>query len=260
MPQAPQHKGPVGPVPKACGEKDDELVQIGAGRPLPVAPQGDVQIVPEPGAEGDVPPPPELLDGLGGVGQVEVLQKPEAEQPAQADGHVAVSAEVKVDLQGVAHRPQPGQAEVQLGGRQGEHRVGHLPGGVGQEHLLSQAEDKPAQAGQGQLRGQLPPVDLAGHVVVDDDGTGDELGKEGDVQQQLPRVPGPPLRMAVDVDDVAHPLEGIEGDADGQHDPREGQIRPGQAVNRPDDKVHVLEHAQQRPGWSAAASPAARRR
>ena len=244
MPQAPQHKGPVGPMPKACGEKDDEFIEIGAGRPLPVAPQGDVQIVPEPGAERDVPPPPELLDGLGGIGQVEVLQKPEAEHPAQADGHVAVSAEVEVDLQGVAHRSQPGQAEIQLGGRHSKHRVGDLPHGVCQEHLLPQAENKPAQTGQGQFRGHLPPVDLAGYVVIDDDGTGDKLRKERDVQQQLTGVPGPPLRMAVNIDDVAHPLEGIEGDPDGQHDACEGQIRPGQAVKGPDDKVYVLEHAQ----------------
>ena len=139
MPQAPQHKGPVGPMPKACGEKDDEFIEIGAGRSLPVAPQWDVQIVPEPGAEGDVPPPPELLDGLGGIGQVEVLQKPEAEHPAQADGHVAVTAEVEIDLQGVAHRPQPGQPEIQLVRRHGEHRVGNLPRGVGQEDLLPKA-------------------------------------------------------------------------------------------------------------------------
>ena len=44
MPQAHSTKSSW-PHAKACGEKDDEFIEIGAGRPLPVAPQGDVQIV-----------------------------------------------------------------------------------------------------------------------------------------------------------------------------------------------------------------------
>ena len=89
-----------------------------------------------------------------------------------------------------------------------------------------------------------PTVDLVGHIVVNDNGAGDELGEERDVQQQLARIPGAPFRVAVHIDDVTHPLEGVKGDADGQHNAGEGQFRSGQAVKGGDDEVHILEHAQ----------------
>ncbi len=235
----------MAPCHRPVAKKTINLFRLVRACPFRLPPRGMYEVVPEPGAQGDVPPPPELLDGPGGVGQVEVLQEPEAEEPPQADGHVAVATEVEVDLEGIAYRPQPGQAEVQLGRCQGEDRVGHRPGGVGQEYLLPEAGDEPAQAGQGQLRGQAPVLDLVGHVVVDDDGPGDELGEEGDVEQQPPGIPGPLLRMAVDVNDVAQALEGIKGDADGQHDPRQGQPGSGEAVDRADEEIRVLEDAQQ---------------
>ena len=75
--------------------------------PHPVAPQGDVDIVPEPGGQGDVPPPPEVGDGHRQVGMVKVFQEMETKHAAHADGHVTVAGEVEVDLQSVGHGPQP---------------------------------------------------------------------------------------------------------------------------------------------------------
>ena len=100
-----------------------------------------------------MPAPPEFRDRPGLVGIVEVLQEPEAEQPSQADGHVGIAGEIKVDLEREGQRAQPRRDH---GGR--GHGGDLLPHGahlVGQQHLLPQSRDKPADT-RGEQRGRLP--------------------------------------------------------------------------------------------------------
>ena len=244
MPQAPQHEIPRGPVPQPRAEEHDALVHLGAQLALAVASQGNVQVIPEPGGQADVPPPPELLDGGADVGVVEVFQKLEAEHAPQADGHVAVAGEVEVDLQAVAQRPQPGHPDVQLLGGGGKHQVRHAAGGVGQKQLLPQAQHKPAHTVGGELRGGLPVVDLVRHIVVDDDGPGDELGEEGDIQRQLHDAFGAHLPVTVHVDHIGQALEREKGDADRQGDACQGDLQGKDLVHRGEEEVGVLKQGQ----------------
>ena len=48
-----------------------------------------------------MPAPPEVLQGHGDVGPVEVLREPEAEQQREPDRHVGIRGEVAVDLHGI---------------------------------------------------------------------------------------------------------------------------------------------------------------
>ena len=226
--EPPAEEGPVGPVPDAGEEPDQEEVAHGLPGPGPAAPQGDVHIVPEPGAQGDMPPPPELGDRAGDIGEVEVLQEMETEHPPQADGHVRVAGEVVVDLKGIAQGAQPGH-----GGR--ELSAGHAPGGVGhggqlvgEEDLFPQPHHEAAAPG-----GEIPPVlpaveDLIGHGGVFHDGPRHQLGEEGDVEPQPQGIALDLCLAHSNVEDVAHGLEGEEGDADGQLDHRDGHIEPHQ--------------------------------
>ena len=144
---APQHKVPAGAVPQSGEEPDDGNVQQLAAQPLAVAAQRDIHILPEPCGQADVPAPPELRDGAGLVGIVEVLQKPEAEQTSKADGHVGVAGEIEVDLEGEGQRAQPCRDH---GGR--GHGGDLLPHGahlVGQQHLLAETDDEPLHTGAG---------------------------------------------------------------------------------------------------------------
>ena len=61
-------------------------------------------------------------------------------------------------------------------------------------------------------------IDLVAQVLVLDDGAGDELGKQGDEGAEIDDVPLRPGVSPVHIDGVAHGLEGVEGDADGQVD------------------------------------------
>ncbi len=54
-----------------------------------------------------MPAAPEFRDTLRNEGVVEVFQKLEAENAAESDGHIAVSGEVEVDLQGESDSVHP---------------------------------------------------------------------------------------------------------------------------------------------------------
>ena len=107
------------------------------------------------------------------------------------------------------------------------------------------------------LLAELPLPDLGGDVGAADDGTRDELGKEGDIEQDGEEIPLDPARIPVDIDHIAEALEGEEGDADGQADLRH---RQGQAqgvvedlgeegrVFVEDQQADVQQHRQQHRG------------
>ena len=191
-----------------------------------------------------MPAPPEVGDGGSQVGPVEVLQEVEAEHPAHADGHVAVAGEVEVDLKPVGHGPQPGHGGGE-GGEGVEGGVGQDGHIVGEDHLFPQARDEPGHTAPEVLPGLPPAVDLPGDGLIPDDGPGDELGEEGHIQPHIQDAPLGGGAAAVDVDDVAHGLEGVEGDADGQCqvDLRHGQAQSAQI---PADKAQILENEQPR--------------
>ena len=86
---------------------DKQDIQQLPGAPLPVSTQRNIEIVTEPGAERDMPTPPEFRDAAGQIGVPKVLREPEAENPAKADGHVAVAGKIIVNLQGERNRAQP---------------------------------------------------------------------------------------------------------------------------------------------------------
>jgi len=63
----------------------------------------------------------------------------EAADPAQAQGHVRIAAEVEVDLQRVAQRREPGSLHRQCFAAR-EERVGDAGERIGEQHLLRQPE------------------------------------------------------------------------------------------------------------------------
>ena len=81
---------------------------------------------------------------------------------------------------------------------------------------------------------------------VADDGARDELGKQGHVGAEGNGIFLHRRVLAVDVDGVAHGLEGVKADADGQGQAQRRQGEPRQGVDVPGDKIPVLEEDQDR--------------
>ncbi len=91
-------------------------------------------------------------------------------------------------------------------------------------------------------------VELVGDRVVAHDRPGHQLREHRHVAHEVAEAPHRRRHAAVDVDGVAQGLEGVEGDAHGQHDlgPLEGRdAEAGEdLIQRVDAEVDVLEVAQ----------------
>src|SRR5262245_29936414 len=98
MQRAPNHKSPVCPVPDAGNEKGTEQVPIRKPRPASVAAERNIDVVPEPRRQTDMPALPELAQTGREVRIIEVQNKIEPHELRHAAGHVRVAAEVEEDL------------------------------------------------------------------------------------------------------------------------------------------------------------------
>src|SRR5512133_2422201 len=90
MQETPEQEGPSCPVPQAADQKGSYQVLIGAQVSLPVAPERDVDVIPQEPAERHVQAPPEIGDVQGSVGRVEIDRKLDIEQERGTERHVRV--------------------------------------------------------------------------------------------------------------------------------------------------------------------------
>ena len=54
-----------------------------------------------------MPAAPEIPHGGGSIGEIEVFRETEAQDLTHADGHVGITGEIKIDLEGVAQDGEP---------------------------------------------------------------------------------------------------------------------------------------------------------
>ena len=114
---------------------------------------------------------------------MEVFRQPDIEQQPQPDRHIAVTAEVEIDLERVGEGGLPTGEKV-TGGVQ-KSRICHLCKEVGEQDLFGHAEGKEVQTG-GDVAGvrteAIVSVKLTHHLIRQHDRTGDQLGEEADEQ------------------------------------------------------------------------------
>ena len=97
--RAPGDEGPVGAVPETRQQEDDEGVAHHLGLRDTAAAQGNVDVIPEPSRQRDVPPAPELGDVAAEIRHVEVAHQLDPEKLRRSDGDVRVAREVAVNLE-----------------------------------------------------------------------------------------------------------------------------------------------------------------
>jgi len=215
----PGHEVPAGTVPEAGQQPDDEDVADIFPEADPVAAQGNIHIIPEEAAQGNVPPAPEFCNAFGDVGVVEVFQELKAEDPAHTDGHIGIAAEIEVDLEGICHSHQPAACKGQCAIGQFIH---HHTTGVGQKNLFGKADEEPHIAPVNILGAVTALIQACGNIGIVDDGTGDQLGEEADIQQKVQKALLHAHFAAVHIYGIGQHLEGVEGDTNGQHRLEEG--------------------------------------
>src|SRR4051812_44769961 len=99
-------------MPKPAQGKGGQSVEGLAYGPAPAAAQRDVDVVANPGAQGDVPALPERGQVPCQVGPAEVLRQYDPVHPRKADCHVAVPTEVQQDTETEAGDEVPAPQDI----------------------------------------------------------------------------------------------------------------------------------------------------
>ena len=104
--QAPKHKGPVGTMPQTTQDEHDHRVENLAGLGAATAAQREIDILGEPCHQCNVPAVPEFLHVAREIGHLEVGGQSDAKQLGTADGDVAVTREISINLEREYHSTQ----------------------------------------------------------------------------------------------------------------------------------------------------------
>ena len=136
-----------------------------------------------------MPPSPEFGDAAGNIGIIKILQKVEAEHPAQTDGHIRIARKVKIDLEGISQQPQPGRQHRHGGGLHTGYALPYPADGIGQQHLFAHTRREAPHPRAEILKALLPLPQLPRHGAHPHNGAGDKLGKQGNIGAEGDDVP-----------------------------------------------------------------------
>ena len=99
-------------MPEPAQYESGHEVQVDPRRGAAVAAQGNVEIIAQVAAERHVPSAPEILYVQRLVGRIEIDGQPDIEQERRPDRHVAIAAEIEIELEGVGETGRPGAEKI----------------------------------------------------------------------------------------------------------------------------------------------------
>ena len=201
--------------------------------PMPLPAQRDVQIVAQPGRQGDVPASPEIGRRRREIGRQEISREFDIEELGHPAGDVGIAGKIAVDLSGEGigkQQARSGRYVCGLDARLDQFdEMGEI---VGQHYLLEQS---PADQPGPRLclcPGNARPLgrNLGQQVGCACDRPGDQLRKEGNKSDVVDQLVVRGEFAPIDVRRVADGVKGVERNArrqDHRHDRnRHGQTRP----------------------------------
>ena len=258
MPQADEQPGQQQPgphrQPAARPGPQVHFAPFAEAHHRPADDDGLKHILPQPGAQRDVPPPPELADAAGKKGLAEVFGQFHAEGLRRAEGNVHTARKFGVKLQRVQqHAQQDGQAGILRPIVKNCLYIHISP--VRDDDFFEQAPHN-ALCAEGQ-RAVIRPGRVQqrrGHSAPAVKGSLDHMGPEAQVAEHLP-VPGGGLRRAaVHIHQIADGHKREKADAQRLGQGRKGKLGPpgpvgrqpaGQRVQYKMDIFDAEHHAQQ---------------
>ena len=191
-----------------------------------------------------MPSAPKISNTGGSIRIIEVFQEMEAEHFPHTDGHIAVAAEIIINLQPIGQGRKPrfrhGQPGVHLR-KKGICRHRH---GIGNQHLFRKPDNKPAKAVRHLLRRRGTLSQLCGNVAVAHDGSGNQLREKGDIQQQIKKVILNQFFVPVRINGVRHDLEREKRYTNRQCNLRHRNCKPQNGIDTLDKKAHILKSEQ----------------
>ena len=86
-------------MPKACEQPYDQDVADLLWKALAVTAQGNIDVLLEPAAQGNMPTPPKLRNAFRDIGIIKVLKEVKAKHPPQADRHIRIAGKIEINLE-----------------------------------------------------------------------------------------------------------------------------------------------------------------
>src|SRR4051794_11974241 len=232
MKSPPENEGPGGAVPQSAAKRGDTEVQECPTFADTIPTQWNVEIIPEKGAEGNVPSAPELLNVERAIGRIKVKWEPDVKEQRSTDRHVGVTTKIEIDLEGVSEHREPGIEQAGRGEMvEAEPRI--WCEGIRQQHLFGEAQPEEAETTP-QVLDADSPVSRIGklrqHVFVVKNRAGEqvreEARKKGIVLHRMAAAPLP-----VGIHQVSHLGEGEEADPERERNGRNRQMCAEQCVH-----------------------------
>ena len=168
-----------------------------------------------------MPPAPEGAEACSAVGVIEVFRQPNPKQKTETDSHVAVAGEIEIELKAVADCARPDAERVKAA--LGIHRVCQLRCRSGKQQFFRQSADEAADAVERAVPAGGARIKGFSNIGEFHERPGDELREKREILQQLAEAARAVFGAAVDVDNVADCLKGVERNAERQR--AEGFIR-----------------------------------
>ena len=167
----------------------------------------------------------------------------EAENSAQANGHVGIPGKIEVNVQSKRNCVQPRERHgwrpavpVEL------YQHGKV---IRQNDLFRKAHEESPQTQPHIFPAVGSPIQLLRHIGIADDGASNELGEQSNVGPEGDEIFLRRHRAPVHVHGVAQALEGVEADAHGQGQLQKRQAQAGDGIDADEEKVRIFEKPQQ---------------
>ncbi len=216
--RAPEDVGQTAAVPESTHQKGDKEVQAVAPLRHPVAAEGNVDIVPEPCGQRNVPAAPKFLDGKGEVRAFKVCGKINPEKFCAADGDIRVAREIAVNFNR-KHDCDNDKNKPDITVRIVINLIDDAREDV-RDHKLFEVPPRHQLQPVGRILIVKTPLllKLRQKCVRPAYGTGEKLREKGDEKGIVAEVPFRPKFSFVNVDQISQRLEKIKGDACRQQD------------------------------------------
>ena len=96
-------------MPQSCQKPNDQ--QIPKLVP-PIAAHGNINVIPEKAAQGNMPSAPELGSGARNIRVIEIFRIMESKQPRQTNRHIGITGKIEINLDRKHQKAKPGASRA----------------------------------------------------------------------------------------------------------------------------------------------------
>ena len=138
------------------------------------------------------------------------------ERPSHPDRHERVTGKVKVDLQGIGRKSEPGPGGRKVRESRGFHLGPERANVVCKQYLAPQPEDKQRDSVLYRIKRDLAVFQFAVDIRIFHDWAGNQLREEDNKRPKVNDIALYLDLVEIDVDGIGHNLEGVKADPERQ--------------------------------------------